>query len=54
MSRDKNSSMESVARNLCLADGFDPDERIPRLGAKPMPKWCTYIDRANAKIASLN
>ena len=34
------------ARELCIADGVDPDSRIDRPGQRSMPAWCTYREAA--------
>ena len=37
------------ARELAVAAGLDPDARVERPGAKPMPAWCTFRDAARAE-----
>ena len=34
------------ARELCIADGVDPDSRIDRPGQRSMPAWCAYREAA--------
>ena len=36
------------ARALAVAAGYDPDEKIERVGGKPMPRWCTFIEQARS------
>jgi hypothetical protein len=38
---------EARARELCAADGLDPDSRIPKAGS--VPAWCAYRDAARAE-----
>ena len=41
---------EARARELCAADGLDPDSRIPKAGSeRGMPAWCAYRDAARAE-----
>ncbi|HEV2675855.1 MAG TPA: RtcB family protein [Aliidongia sp.] len=34
------------ARLLATAAGLDPDAKIDRPGARPLPTWCTFLDAA--------
>ncbi len=40
------------ARELAIAAGLDPDARVERAGAKPMPAWCGFLDAARAEHAA--
>jgi tRNA-splicing ligase RtcB (3'-phosphate/5'-hydroxy nucleic acid ligase) len=40
------------ARELAVAAGLDPDARVERPGAKPMPAWCGFLDAARAEHAA--
>lgn len=40
---------EARARELANAAGKDPDGRIERPGARPMPVWCSFRDAARAE-----
>jgi tRNA-splicing ligase RtcB (3'-phosphate/5'-hydroxy nucleic acid ligase) len=40
------------ARELATAAGLDPDARIERPGARPMPVWCTFIDAARNALSA--
>src|SRR5262250_3044850 len=41
---------EARARELCAADGLDPNSRIPKAGSeRGMPAWCAYRDAARAE-----
>jgi tRNA-splicing ligase RtcB len=41
------------ARELAIAAGLDPDDRIERPGQRPLPVWCTFRDAARkAHVAS--
>ena len=42
--------IQAVARAMCLAGGFDPDEIMPNDG----PRWGYYTDGAQAAIAALD
>lgn len=44
MSRDtaRDRTVEALSRERAVAAGFDPDERVERVGAKPWPRWCEY------------
>jgi tRNA-splicing ligase RtcB len=42
--------LETRARELCFADGIDPDSRIPKAGSeRGQPAWCAYSDAAKAE-----
>lgn len=41
--------VERVARAMCVAGGYDPDEIMPNDG----PRWRYYADGAAAAIAAL-
>jgi tRNA-splicing ligase RtcB len=49
----KSKSINQAARELAIAAGHDPDERVQRLGGKAMPIWCTFIDQAKANASML-
>ena len=40
---------QARARELAIAAGLDPDERIERPGQRSMPAWCLYRDAARAE-----
>ena len=42
--------IQAVARAMCLAGGFDPDEIMPNDG----PRWGYYTDGAQAAIAAID
>jgi tRNA-splicing ligase RtcB (3'-phosphate/5'-hydroxy nucleic acid ligase) len=44
----RHDPLEARARELAIADGIDPDSRIPKPGShrRRMPAWCTYRDAA--------
>lgn len=42
--------IQAVARAMCLAGGFDPDEIMPNDG----PRWGYYTDAAKAAIAAID
>jgi tRNA-splicing ligase RtcB (3'-phosphate/5'-hydroxy nucleic acid ligase) len=45
----KPDRYEARARELALAAGVDPDNRIERPGQRSMPAWCAYRDAARAE-----
>ena len=46
----KPDPLEARARELCAADGLDPNSRIPKAGSeRGMPAWCAYRDAARAE-----
>ena len=36
------------AKELAVAAGFDPEERVAREGQRPIPRWCLYLEEARA------
>ncbi|MGA7384103.1 MAG: RtcB family protein [Methylocella sp.] len=41
--------LESVAREMCLAAGIDPNSRVAKPGSpRGMPAWCSFRDAARA------
>jgi tRNA-splicing ligase RtcB len=49
MARRKPDRYEARARELAIAAGHDPDERVPRSGQRPIPRWCLFRDAARAE-----
>jgi tRNA-splicing ligase RtcB (3'-phosphate/5'-hydroxy nucleic acid ligase) len=45
----RSDPYQERARELAIAAGLDPDGRIERPGARPMPVWCTFRDAARAE-----
>jgi tRNA-splicing ligase RtcB len=48
MARDSATDVrfEKMCRDAAIAAGFDPDERVNRVGEKPWPRWCEYKEEA--------
>lgn len=38
--------LEERCRELAIAQGLDPDAKLPREGLRPIPTWCTFRDAA--------
>jgi tRNA-splicing ligase RtcB len=49
MGERKPDRCEARARELAAAAGHDPDERVPRPGLRPIPRWCLFRDAARAE-----
>lgn len=45
--------IEKVARALCVADGYAPEECDTEVGHTPAPLWHDYINRARAAIEAM-
>lgn len=46
----RSDSLEPRARELCAADGINPDERVPKPGSdRGAPAWTLYRDKAKAE-----
>jgi hypothetical protein len=49
----KSDAYEARCRELCLADGIDPDSRVLKLGSdRGMPAWTTYRDAGAFQAAT--
>jgi tRNA-splicing ligase RtcB (3'-phosphate/5'-hydroxy nucleic acid ligase) len=42
----KADNLEALCRDLAIAEGHDPNERVAYKGARTMPRWCLYRERA--------
>ena len=47
-----DQSVEQLARKAAILAGFDPDERVTRVDAKPWPRWCEYRPIVMADLAA--
>jgi tRNA-splicing ligase RtcB (3'-phosphate/5'-hydroxy nucleic acid ligase) len=45
----RSDPYQERARELAIAAGLDPDNRIERPGQRSMPLWCTFRDAARAE-----
>ncbi len=48
----QDQNVEALARAAATAAGFDPDERAPREGAKPWPRWCEFRQAVQHQLAA--